>query len=135
MLMRPFFATKGLTTPRCLKPLTFQAQKWVCTLTQTRLSALTLQQVHSFGFNTICVDGNNIGELCDAIDEAIARSKKKCAPTCILMDTLKGAGIKSIAGDYHCHYMALDDDTYAKYSKELEEDYKARLDRVQKGGK
>lgn len=92
-------------------------------------------KMRAFGFNTICVNGNNIGELCDAIDEAIARSKEKCAPTCILMDTLKGAGIKSIAGDYHCHYMALDDDTYAKYSKELEEDYKARLDRVQKEGK
>lgn len=92
-------------------------------------------KMRAFGFNTICVDGNNIGELCDAIDEAIARSREKCAPTCILMDTLKGAGIKSIAGDYHCHYMALDDDTYAKYSKELEEDYKARLDRVQKEGK
>lgn len=92
-------------------------------------------KMRAFGFNTICVDGNNIGELCDAIDVAIARSKEKCAPTCILMDTLKGAGIKSVAGDYHCHYMALDDDTFAKYGKELEEDYKARLDRVQKEGK
>jgi transketolase len=89
----------------------------------------------AFGFNTICVDGNNIGELCDAIDVAIARSKEKCAPTCILMDTQKGAGIKSIAGDYHCHYMAIDDDTFAKYSKELEEDYKQRVARAEKEGK
>lgn len=92
-------------------------------------------KMHAFGFNTICVDGNNIGELCDAIDEAIGRSKEKCAPTCILMDTQKGAGIKSIAGDYHCHYMALDDDTFAKYGKELEEDYKARIARAEKEGK
>ena len=89
----------------------------------------------AFGFNTICVDGNNIGELCDAIDVAIARSKEKCAPTCILMDTQKGAGIKSIAGDYHCHYMAIDDELFAKYSKELEEDFKARCDRANKEGK
>ena len=89
----------------------------------------------AFGFNTICVDGNNINELCDAIDAAIARSKEKCAPTCILMDTQKGAGIKSIAGDYHCHYMAIDDDTFAKYSKELEEDYNARVARAEKEGK
>ena len=89
----------------------------------------------AFGFNTICIDGNNIGELCDAIDVAIARSKEKCAPTCILMDTQKGAGIKSIAGDYHCHYMAIDDELFAKYSKELEEDFKARCDRANKEGK
>ena len=89
----------------------------------------------AFGFNTICIDGNNIGELCDAIDVAIARSKEKCAPTCILMDTQKGAGIKYIAGDYHCHYMAIDDELFAKYSKELEEDFKARCDRANKEGK
>ncbi len=92
-------------------------------------------KMRAFGFNTICVDGNNIGELCDAIDAAIERSHEKCAPTCILMDTVKGAGIKSIGGDYHCHYMALDDDTFAKYSKDLEEDYKNRLTRVEKEGK
>ena len=30
----------------------------------------------AFGFNTIVVDGNNIGELCNAIDVAIERSRK-----------------------------------------------------------
>ena len=89
----------------------------------------------AFGFNTICVDGNNIKELCDAIDVAIERSKEKCAPTCILMDTQKGAGIKEIAGDYHCHYMAIDDDTFARFNQQLEEDYKARVARAEKEGK
>lgn len=92
-------------------------------------------KMRAFGFNVICVDGNNIGELCEAIDKAKERSGEKCAPTCVLMDTAKGAGIKSIEGDYHCHYMALDDETYDKYSKELEEDYKARLARAEKEGK
>ena len=89
----------------------------------------------AFGFNTIVVDGNNIGELCDAIDQAIERSKEPCAPTCILMDTAKGAGIKDIAGDYHCHYMAIDDPTFEKYNQQLEEDYKARVARAEKEGK
>ena len=88
----------------------------------------------AFGFNTIVVDGNNIKALCEAIDTAIERSKEKCAPTCIIMDTLKGAGIKSIAGDYHCHYMALDDDTFAKYKAEIDEDYAARVARAEKEG-
>ena len=89
----------------------------------------------AFGFNTVTVDGNNIGALCDAIDAAIERSKEKCAPTCIIMDTKKGAGIKDIEGDYHCHYMALDDATFDKYMKELEEDYNSRVARAEKEGK
>ncbi len=89
----------------------------------------------AFGFNVIKVNGNNIKELCDAIDMAIERSKEKCAPTCILMDTLKGAGIKDIAGDYHCHYMALDEATYKNYQKEIDEDYNERVARAEKEGK
>ncbi|MBR6939611.1 MAG: transketolase [Clostridia bacterium] len=86
----------------------------------------------SFGFNTICVDGNNIKELCDAIDVAIERSKEAQAPTCILMDTLKGAGILSVQGDYHCHYMAIDDPTFEKYKAELDQYYADRVARVEK---
>ncbi len=86
----------------------------------------------SFGFNTICIDGNNIKELCDAIDVAIERSKEAQAPTCILMDTLKGAGILSVQGDYHCHYMAIDDPTFEKYKAELDQYYADRVARVEK---
>ena len=86
----------------------------------------------AFGFNTICVDGNNIKELCDAIDVAIERSKEAQAPTCILMDTLKGAGILSVQGDYHCHYMAIDDPTFEKYKAELDQYYADRVARVEK---
>ena len=89
----------------------------------------------AFGFNTIVVDGNNIGELCDAIDKAIERSKEPCAPTCILMDTKKGAGVKTIEGDYTWHYGAIDDARFEQFNKELEEDYKARCARAEKEGK
>ena len=88
----------------------------------------------SFGFNTICVDGNNIKELCDAIDVAIERSKEKQDPTCILMDTYKGAGILSVQGDYHCHYMAIDDPTFEQYKKELDQYYTDRVARAEKEG-
>ena len=70
----------------------------------------------------------------EAIDMAIERSKEKCAPTFIIMDTKKGAGIKDIEGDYHCHYMALDEATFEKYKKQLEDDYKARVARAEKEG-
>ena len=88
----------------------------------------------AFGFNTICVDGNNIKELCDAIDVAIERSKEKQDPTCILMDTYKGAGILSVQGDYHCHYMAIDDPTFEQYKKELDQYYTDRVARAEKEG-
>ncbi len=86
----------------------------------------------AFGFNTICVDGNNIKELCDAIDVAIDRSKEVQAPTCILMDTYKGAGLLSVQGDYHCHYMAIDDETFEKYKAELDQYYADRVARAEK---
>jgi transketolase len=89
----------------------------------------------AFGFNTIDVDGNNIGALCDAIDEAIERSKAPCAPTCIIMDTKKGAGIKTMEGDYLWHYGAIDDVLFEKFKKEIEDDYKARCERAEKEGK
>ncbi len=89
----------------------------------------------AFGFNTIVVDGNNIKELCDATDVAIERAKIKQAPTCIIMDTKKGAGIKTIEGDYLWHYGGIDDTLFEKFNKELDEDYKARCARAEKEGK
>lgn len=89
----------------------------------------------AFGFNTVTIDGNNIKELCDAIDAAIERAKEPCAPTCILMDTKKGAGIKTIEGNYLWHYGALDDALFEQFNKELDEDYAARVARAEKEGK
>ncbi|MBR5112368.1 MAG: transketolase [Clostridia bacterium] len=86
----------------------------------------------AFGFNTVTVDGNNIKELCDAIDAAIERSKEAQAPTCIIMDTLKGAGLTSVQGDYHTHYMAIDDPTFEKYNAELDAYYAERVARAEK---
>ncbi|MBR6360459.1 MAG: transketolase [Clostridia bacterium] len=86
----------------------------------------------AFGFNTVTVDGNNIKELCCAIDAAIERSKEAQAPTCIIMDTLKGAGLTSVQGDYHTHYMAIDDPTFEKYNAELDAYYAERVARAEK---
>lgn len=88
----------------------------------------------AFGFNTVTVDGNNIAELCDAIDAAIARAAEPCAPTCIIMDTVKGAGL-SVGGDYHCHYMGIDDATFDKFNADLDKYYAERVARAEKEGK
>ncbi|MGN1418737.1 MAG: transketolase [Acutalibacteraceae bacterium] len=89
----------------------------------------------AFGFNTVVIDGNDINALCDAIDGAIERAKEPCAPTCIIMDTKKGAGIKTIEGNYLWHYGALDDALFEQFNKELDESYAQRAARAEKEGK
>lgn len=86
----------------------------------------------SFGFHTIVINGNHIDELCDAIDYALEHKEK---PTCIICDTKKGAGIKTIEGNYKWHYGAIDDAMAEKFNKELDEDYAARVARAEKEGK
>jgi transketolase len=51
------------------------------------------------------------------------------------MDTKKGAGIKTMEGDYLWHYGAIDDALFEKFTKEIEDDYKARCQRAEKEGK
>lgn len=89
----------------------------------------------AFGFNTVTVNGNDIFELCGAIDAALERAKEPCAPTCIIMDTKKGAGIKSIEGDYLWHYGGISDELFEKFGKEIDEDYAQRKARAEKEGK
>jgi len=87
----------------------------------------------AFGFIVKEVDGQNLDELDDAI--AFAKANKTNQPVLILCNTKKGAGIKTIEGDYVWHYGAMDDDKYANSQKELDEYYKARLARAKKEGK
>lgn len=86
----------------------------------------------AFGFDTVTIDGNNIKELCDAIDNAIERSKTVQNPSCIIMDTKKGAGIKSIEGNYLWHYGGIDDKMFEQFNGEIEEDYNKRVARAEK---
>lgn len=86
----------------------------------------------SFGFIVKVIDGNNIKELCSAIDEAYANETDK--PYMIIADTKKGAGIDFIEDDYRWHYGAFDDEKYEKAKVALEESYKARVARAEKEG-
>lgn len=90
------------------------------------------KKFEAFGFNTIVVNGSDINALCGAIDTAVERAKSPCAPTCIIMDTKKGAGIKTIEGDYLWHYGGIDDKLFEQFNKDLDEDYAARVARAEK---
>jgi len=87
----------------------------------------------AFGFEVRVVDGQNLDELDDAI--AFAKSNTTGKPVAIIADTAKGAGIKSIEGDYLWHYGAMDDAKYEAAKASLEEYYQARIARAEKEGK
>lgn len=84
----------------------------------------------SFGFIVKKIDGNNIKEICEAIDFALANETDK--PVMIIMDTVKGCGIDFMEGNYKWHYGALDDEHYEQAKQSLEKHYQARLARVEK---
>ena len=84
----------------------------------------------AFGFIVKKIDGNNIKELCEAIDFAYENETDK--PVLILCDTVKGCGIDFIEGDFRWHYGAFDDEKYAKGKKSLEETYAKRVARAEK---
>ena len=84
----------------------------------------------SFGFVTKVIDGNNIKEICDAIDEALANETD--APYMIILDTIKGCGIDFIEDNYTWHYGAIDDTKYQQAKESLEKHYQKRIARVEK---
>lgn len=84
----------------------------------------------AFGFIVKNIDGNNIKEICEAIDFALANETDK--PVMIIMDTVKGCGIDFMEGNYKWHYGALDDEHYEQAKASLEKHYQKRLARVEK---
>ncbi|MDR2647876.1 MAG: transketolase [Oscillospiraceae bacterium] len=87
----------------------------------------------AFGFHVIEVDGQNINELDDAIE--YAKTKAAGKPVLILANTIKGAGIAHIEGDYRWHYGAMDEASYKKGKDSLAQYYQARVARAEKEGK
>ena len=84
----------------------------------------------AFGFITKVVDGNNIKEICDAIDEALANETD--SPYMIVLDTIKGCGIDFMEDNYTWHYGAIDDTKYQQAKESLEKHYQKRIARVEK---
>ena len=85
----------------------------------------------SFGFIVKEVDGHNFSELADAIDFAL---ENKGAPVMIIANTVKGAGVDYMGGDYKWHYGALNDEKYEQAKESLEKYYAKRVARAEKEG-
>ncbi len=84
----------------------------------------------AFGFIVKEIDGNNIKEICEAIDFAL--ENKTDSPVMIICNTKKGCGIDFMEDDYTWHYGSLDDDTYEKAKVCLQKTYEKRIARVEK---
>ena len=91
------------------------------------------EKFEAFGFITERVDGQNLKELNNAIENAINNHKNGGdKPYCIVMDTFKDAGIDFMEDDYHWHYGALDADKEKQCYDSLDKYYAARVARAEK---
>lgn len=81
----------------------------------------------AFGWHTVEVDGQDIPALVEAIDAALAVTGQ---PSVVLMDTVKGAGIDFIEGDYKWHYGSFDAERAEKAHAALDAYHDNRLARV-----
>ena len=85
----------------------------------------------AFGFEVLNVDGHDMNALSEAIDTALAIKDK---PVMIIADTIKGAGVDYMEGDYKWHYGALNEEKYELAKASLEKYYAARVARAEKEG-
>ena len=86
----------------------------------------------AFGYDVKVINGHRFDEICEAIEYA---QKAKDKPVCIIADTVKGAGISYMEGNYKWHYGAIDDEKNAIGLKDLDAYYAERLAVANKEGK
>jgi transketolase len=72
----------------------------------------------AFGWNTLSVDGHDVGAVLDALDEAAA---KKGAPTVIVAETIKGKGVSFAENTAAFHNAGMTQEQYDKALLEIEE--------------
>lgn len=70
------------------------------------------KKLKAFNFKTVRVDGHNIEEIVEAVDEAKVRSNK---PTAIILDTVKAKGMPEVEGTPGSHSVKFNDELKAKY--------------------
>ncbi|MDR3325502.1 MAG: transketolase [Spirochaetaceae bacterium] len=59
----------------------------------------------AFGWNALAVDGGDVGAIAGAVEEA---HRERGAPTCIVLDTVKGAGLPMIEEIELNHHIVLE---------------------------
>ena len=72
----------------------------------------------AFGFEVVCIDGNNIKEILDAFERLSEVTGK---PKLILADTVKGKGVSFMENSEKWHHGSLTEEQYKAAMAELEE--------------
>ncbi len=74
------------------------------------------KKFEAFGWNVICIDGNNFGE----IEKALAEAREfKGKPTAIIATTVKGKGVSFMENQVSWHGVAPNDEQYEAAMAEL----------------
>lgn len=69
-----------------------------------------------FGFDTVKVNGNDVAELAAALERTRRGGDK---PYAIVMDTVKGAGVKDVEETVANHSISVSDEQFEKWSAQL----------------
>ena len=75
------------------------------------------KKFEAFGFEVYECNGNDMAELCDAMDKALAA--KNGLPKCIVGKTVKGKGVSYMENQLGWHGMAPNDEQYKQAMDEL----------------
>lgn len=70
----------------------------------------------AFGFQSLTVDGGNVGAICDVIELALINKNQ---PTAIILDTVKGQGMQSVVDIAANHHLRLDDNLRAALEADI----------------
>jgi transketolase len=73
----------------------------------------------AFGWHTIAIDGHDLSQICDALDEA---EEVKGRPTMIVAETVKGKGLPFMEGQFQFHNAAISEEQFALALEHLEKE-------------
>lgn len=68
----------------------------------------------AFGFDAVRIDGNDIAQLYDALTK-----KAEDKPIAVILDTVKGKGVKEVEETMGNHSMTMTEETYDKWLEQL----------------
>jgi transketolase len=87
-------------------------------------------KLEAFGWNVLEIDGHNMPQILKTLDRLPNTTGKK--PTAILMNTIKGKGVRWMENSVTWHYGGLDTELEKKALKDLDKTYSKVIQAYQK---
>jgi transketolase len=79
-----------------------------------------VEKFKAFGFDAVCINGNDIEQLYDALTAPVGDK-----PKAIILDTVKGAGVKEVEETMSNHSMNVPTETYDRWLAQLHSELEA----------